>query len=809
MRIRSKLLIGFGTLLFVMFALAGLGINRLVSMNHSINETFGILYGKVKEDAKIQEGANDLSRNLATLILNEDPSSGNNASDAVRKTSEALASRIKALENTGGNEEEKRLISAVSEAAAKFFSFKDRVNSMIKTGQQEEASKFRNKEGVALQQQLQDRIGELGAYHESQLDTVLENGASENRKTLRLSIGLTLAGLLLGLVVTYWILHSMSKGLNVLSRLISAFGEGTPSPVGRIKVSSKDEIGGIVRLLYQMADDLEEKNRKERDYSMAHEEQAWLKSRLAHISVLLQGRTDLNEVGSLIVRGVAPMVEAGCGGFYLMEERDGGKVLKRAGTYAIDGDGAFRDTFRVGQGLIGQCALDNKTMLVQDLPEGYMRISSAVGETGPAELMLIPVDCEGEVLAVLELGTMNHFSSLHKAFLRQLAEHLGPTLDSIRGRNRAEELLRMSQELTKELQAQSEELMTQQDELKASYEKLEEQAKALQQSEQMLQQQREELAAANEELMLKTTLLEDQVRVSEERNREVKQAKEEAEVAYKVKSRFLATMGHEVRTPLNGIIGVADLLLGTRLDGEQREFAEIIRNNAGALLHLMNDILDHAKIESGKLALEEYPFDLHACVSETVELFSAQARQKGLSTTLKMASDIPRVLLGDEHRLRQVLANLIGNAVKFTDEGGVMVEISRIEQAGSEGETEPGDAAEGLEPGKEGGVSAVSLEFRVSDTGEGIPPEREGELFQPFTQLHPYMTRRHEGSGLGLSICKSLVELMGGQIRYEAAAASYDRPSGPEENAAPDGKGQGPGASFVFTVRLRSIGDIG
>jgi two-component system, sensor histidine kinase len=269
------------------------------------------------------------------------------------------------------------------------------------------------------------------------------------------------------------------------------------------------------------------------------------------------------------------------------------------------------------------------------------------------------------------------------------------------------------------------------------------------------------LHRSNMKLQLQKELLHQQTMDLEKANIEV-------HAASLVKTRFLATMSHEIRTPLNGVIGVADLLLGTQLDDEQRMYVETIKSSGDSLLRMLNDILDFAKMETGKLNLSDSPFDLHATVMETMDLFQAKARLKGVELLLNLTPEVDNLVSGDEARLRQILMNLIGNAVKFTNQGSVSIIMRPYTPAKASADTS----------------SPVQwVEFEITDTGEGIPPGREEELFRPFTQLSPYMTRNHDGTGLGLSICKLLVELMGGNIRFEHAAS-------------------GQGATFIFTVCL-------
>src|SRR5262245_54663344 len=509
-----------------------------------------------------------------------------------------------------------------------------------------------------------------------------------------------------------------------------------------------------------LKDNINDMIRNLKDTTQKNKEQDWLKTNLARFSSMLQGQRDLTTVANMILSELAPLVEAQQGVFYVKETNaDGDRVMKLLGGYAYTARKNLANEFKAGEGLIGQCMLEKRRILLTNAPPNYIVISSGLGEASPLNIVVLPAIFEEEVKAVIELASFNRLSETHIAFLDQLTESIGIVINTIQANTRTERLLIQSQQLAGELQSQ-------QDELKKTNERLEQQAHTLRESEEWLRMQREELRHTNEELQEKAKLLARQNAEVEAKNHEIEEARlsleekaEQLALTSKYKSEFLANMSHELRTPLNSMLilsrQLADNVEGN-LNGKQVQFADTIQTSGADLLSLINDILDLSKVESGMMAIEAVNTPFAEVVEQLDFSFHQLAADKGLEFTIECSPNLPPEINTDPKRLQQIIKNLLSNALKFTDKGRVSLDIGVAERRGNY-------ASETLREADH------VIGFSVSDTGIGIPAEKQRIIFEAFQQADGTTSRKYGGTGLGLSISREIARLLGGEIRVVSA----------------------------------------
>ncbi len=525
-----------------------------------------------------------------------------------------------------------------------------------------------------------------------------------------------------------------------------------------ISVAAEGEVAIVKDNINQMIANLRETTQK-------NTEQDWLKTNLAKFTRMLQGQRDLETVSKLILSELTPLVSAQHGVFFMMEAVEHDPFLKLLSTYAYRERKHLGNKFNLGEGLVGQCALEKERILLTDVPDNYVKISSGLGESTPLNVVVLPVLFEGQVTAVIELASFRRFSEIHLTFLDQLTESIAIVLNTIAASMRTEELLKQSQSLAEELQ-------TQQKELTETNKRLEQQAQSLRASEELLKSQQEELQQTNEELEEQAELLALQNKEVERKNRDIEQARglleeraEQLALTSKYKSEFLANMSHELRTPLNSLLILARLLSDNtegNLTSKQVEYTRTIYSAGNDLLGLINDILDLAKIESGTMSVEIEQV-LFADLREQLDrTFRQIALDKKLSFKIELEAALPKGLYTDAKRLQQVLKNLLSNAFKFTERGEVKLSVE-VAREGWSLEIESLTS------------SATVLAFSVSDTGIGISAEKHRVIFEAFQQADGSTSRKYGGTGLGLSISREIAHMLGGEIKLTSRLGEGSR----------------------------------
>ncbi|KKO15432.1 MULTISPECIES: response regulator [Pseudomonas] len=467
------------------------------------------------------------------------------------------------------------------------------------------------------------------------------------------------------------------------------------------------------------------------------EYQAWLRNGQTQLAEQVLGQLTLPMLGDNILRFFAGYLGSVVGALYVRDEH--GRLV-RVASYGLDAEEQAREqVLGDHEGLLAQAVREARLLRLDDLPEGYFHLSSGLGRGLPRSAMLMPCSDDGQINGVLELGFLRPLQERDEEMLQRVRGNLGISIESARYRQRLQEVLAETQQLNEELQVQ-------QEELKTANEELEEQSRVLKESQAHLETQQAELEQTNEQLSERTEALDRKNDELLQAQDELQARAEELQRSSKYKSEFLANMSHELRTPLNSSLILAKLLAENgegNLSDEQVKFAESIYSAGNDLLNLINDILDIAKVEAGKLEVRPENTQVERLVEGLRGMFEPLAGHKGLAFEVTAEAQVPATLFTDRQRLEQILKNLLSNAIKFTERGQVSLNI-------------------GYQPG-------TGIVFAVRDTGIGIAADQQQAIFGAFHQVDGTSNRRYGGTGLGLSISRDLAHLLGGQINVDSS----------------------------------------
>jgi two-component system, chemotaxis family, sensor kinase CheA len=586
---------------------------------------------------------------------------------------------------------------------------------------------FKNNKGKKRSDELRSHFDSL-LEHQTNLTNKRVEKLNQDNTDLKVTLyGIILVVSLITTATAVFLSNSIVKTIKQVVRTINSVTDSRETEVDlstRIEVSTHDETRELAEAMNELLSNLEKQN--------------WVQKSVAEISTMYQGMTDLTELTHAFITKLTPMLKAVYGVVYLRRNQ-GSEVryVKEAG-YAVVSEERAAASFRLGEGLIGQAAMDKRIFLIDKLPEEHFKVASGLGESSPRNLLVAPIMVDGRVEAVVEFAAFQPFMAQHLTLLDLLQDKFGSAITNVAGRMEVERLLGESQVLTEELQAQSEELQAQSEEL---------------------QMQQEQLRITNE-------YLEEQKHFAEQRAFDLKKAKDELEdysrklqMSSQYKTDFLANMSHELRTPLNSILILSQMLMeieGEMDSTEVMDSSRVIYTAGSDLLRLIDDILDLSKIEAGKIEILTDEVNVTEIPQMMKNMFDPVAAKKNLTFEVVTAANVPSVITTDGQRLQQIWKNLLSNAFKFTEQGSVTVNIELAQP----------EKVEKLWPGLE--MEEQVLAISVTDTGIGIAQDKQQSIFEAFQQVDGTTNRQYGGTGLGLSICREFTRLLGGAIQVES-----------------------------------------
>ncbi|MCS5422037.1 MULTISPECIES: response regulator [Psychrilyobacter] len=489
---------------------------------------------------------------------------------------------------------------------------------------------------------------------------------------------------------------------------------------------------GYGSLIHKLKENLDERKRKN-----------WIQKGQMDINDISQTNQDLQNLLGQLISFITKKIDGQVGVVYLLNEESDEKQYELAASYAFKRRKGLPNIFKFGEGLVGQAALEKEIIVVSDIPKDYISINSGVGSSAPANIVVIPCNYQGKVVAVLEIASTSEFSDAAIEFLELAKINIGIAINNILNFETVEKLLAAANEYAEKLQIQ-------QEELRVTNEELETQSVVLKDSQAELESQQEELRVINEELEENTEMLEIQKKELENKNNELNTSQKELErkakdlvLSNKYKSEFLANMSHELRTPLNSILILSELLgeKNSNLTEKQRKFAKTINTSGSDLLKLINDILDLSKVEAGKMEVNISRMNIKDFKSEILGMFEQISIKKNLQFSVDISDRLPENIMTDEVKVKQIVKNLMSNAFKFTKKGSVQLNIKEDDN---------------------------KIKFEINDTGIGISDDKIKTIFDAFQQEDGTISREFGGTGLGLSISKEYTELLGGTLEAES-----------------------------------------
>ncbi|MDF2935829.1 MAG: sensor hybrid histidine kinase [Paenibacillaceae bacterium] len=630
MTFRNRLIAGFSAILLLITIFSALVYYLGDTLDTKLDNIVNDRYAKVRLGEKILSKASQIQNHINLTTLNP------NLSTIDQHELQLLSSQIhedfEHLENLTRLTEGKAFLRN-SQASFDLYEekFKEVTTLANEDGGLNDNSRLLSVYNLeVVRKSFAEDMGQYISFQEDVMMTTSNESKASIERSKQIIVGFWLLLVFLSLLIGSNVMRGALRSINRISSVMDDFEAGHQGALPRITIEEKDEISDIAVAYNRMADALEEREAREKEYQQELEVENWIKTNLAEVASIYQDNRDLAILSDKLLSKIVPLAGASCASLYVMDPNTETPVYVRTGTYAWDIRSDVQSSFVAGEGLVGQCVKEGKLLNLQ-VPEHYIRVFSGAGSAQPNQLIFLPICHNGEVIAVLELVSFQPIEDNRMAFLTEITNHsLGTSIRNLQYQKHVEQLFSDSQTYNEELQVQSEELLQQQEALRSLNERLEE-----------------------------------QVKISEMNSR--------------YKSEFLANMSHELRTPLNSILVLAQILRENKdgnMSSKQREYADTMVMSGNQLLNLINDILDLSKIEAGQMTLLEESFDLQEPINELNQQFLPMMDRKGLTFNLLMAEDLKFIHVNlDKQRLLQILRNLLSNALKFTESGSVSLRV--------------------------------------------------------------------------------------------------------------------------------------
>ncbi|MBS4783598.1 MULTISPECIES: response regulator [Clostridium] len=746
--IGQKMFIGFGIIILIMLAVIGNTYINFVKESEAVKWN-GHTYKVIQESDCLLMSLLDMETGARGYVItgnesflepfNKGNSSYENHYDKLKQLTEDNSEQQQRLYNINNKykewvEWEKNIIIAKrKEVSSGKLKLEDLI-AIVQSGY-----------GKNMMDELRSILGDINNEEERLLQNRNADLIKMEKETRVIMLTGGALATIAAIIIASLSIRMIVNPVKVVTNTFREIAEGEVNLEARLMSNSEDEIGKMARYFNIFMTKLKELISENRN-------QSWLTTGRAELNEEMRGVREINTLSSRIITYICRYLNMQIGRFYVKTDSNTFKVF---GSYSYNSSEGSPDEFNIGEGLVGQATLEDKIVLVQDVPADYMKIISGLGEAVPKNILIAPCMYHEEIECIIELGSFNQFTDVQLKFIEQVSENIATSINLTKAQTKMEVLLNKTL-------VQAEELQVQQEELRQNNEELEEQAKILKQSEMNLQTQQEELRVSNEELEEQTKKLEQQKRDISENNKLLRKANheiegkaKELEIANKYKSEFLANMSHELRTPLNSIIVLSQLLENKKanepLTEKQLEYSKTIHSSGKNLLRLIDDILDLSKVESGKIDINFDQVNLAELAENTKSLFTPIILQKNIDFKIEIEDGLPEKIISDEQRLQQIINNLLSNAFKFTETGYVKMNICRPKE-------------EDIKNYKiEENVNKL-ISIEIIDTGIGIPADKQTLIFEAFKQVDGTISRKYGGTGLGLSISRELARLLGGNI---------------------------------------------